>query len=327
MEGSFALPLKLMPKWDWEHTWGTGSIMALLLVPWPVAILTVPNLWDVYRQAPTEAVLMALLFGAGWGAGGVFFGLGVNAIGLSVGLSLIMGLIAVNGSLIPFLMEHPDQLTERSGLILMAGIAVMLLGLAVCAIAGSKKQSAGSLGETHAAAQKIGAAFIKGVSFCIAAGIFSALVNFGLIYGTRVADQAVARGAERASAVNAVWALVFTSNYMVNAGYCAYLMWRNRSGTRYLRNVPGWYWFAAALMGAVWAGGIVVYGMGAARLGQLGAFIGFPMMLIASILTGNILGFLSGEWRFATRPARRIMAGGVSLLCLAALILGFSNWR
>ena len=39
----------------------------------------------------------------------------------------------------------------------------------------------------------------------------------------------------------------------------------------------------AALMGIVWAGGIIVYGMGAFHIGELGAYIGFPMMLITSM--------------------------------------------
>lgn len=33
--GTFSFPLKYTAKWEWENTWGTGSLMALILVPWP----------------------------------------------------------------------------------------------------------------------------------------------------------------------------------------------------------------------------------------------------------------------------------------------------
>ncbi|MEW5974185.1 MAG: L-rhamnose/proton symporter RhaT [Acidobacteriota bacterium] len=139
MEGSFALPLKLTPKWNWENIWGAGSFMALLLVPWPLATLTIPHLSEVYRSSPAGSLWMALLFGAGWGVGGVFFGLAVNAVGLSIGLSLIFGLIAINGSLIPLVLEYPEQLVQKAGLMVLGGIAVMSCGLTVCALAGRRR--------------------------------------------------------------------------------------------------------------------------------------------------------------------------------------------
>ena len=57
MEGGYSLLLKLTPKWQWENTWGAGSLMALLLVPWPLAIVTVPDLFSSLRvRCLTKAV-------------------------------------------------------------------------------------------------------------------------------------------------------------------------------------------------------------------------------------------------------------------------------
>ena len=326
MEGAFALPLKLTPKWKWENIWGAGSLMALLLIPWPIAVLTVPELVEVYRSSSAQSILLALLFGAGWGAGGVFFGLGVNAVGLSVGLSLIFGLIAINGSLIPLLMEHPEQLAKPSGLVVLFGIALMISGLIVCAFAGKKKGEYQDQDNSRTQAVSPDKPnFTRGLFFCIAAGLFSALVNFGLIFGTEISEQAIKHGAHLANSSNAVWALVFTSNFLVNVGYCVFLIRRNGTGPLFKENGTGWYWIAAAIMGIVWAGGIIVYGAGAVRLGHLGAYIGFPMMLIASILTGNVLGFVNGEWKHAGRTALQFMTAGVILLIAAILLLGFAN--
>src|SRR5579863_7894981 len=89
MEGSFSLPLKYTPKWEWENTWGACSLLALLLVPWPLALLTVPNLWEVFRAASSSALVAALVFGAGWGIGGIFFWLSFGGFGMVVGFFLL----------------------------------------------------------------------------------------------------------------------------------------------------------------------------------------------------------------------------------------------
>lgn len=318
MQGAFPLPLKLLTRWRWEHVWGAGSLLALLLVPWPVAFATVPDLAAVYREAPGGAVLSALLFGAGWGVGGVFYGLGVAAVGLSLGLSLILGLIAVCGSLIPLVIEHPERLYEQSGQMVIAGIVLMLVGLVVCGLAGHAKQR-----DTARADGDV--PFTVGLAYCVLAGVLSALVNFGLIYGADIASQAAAHGASPGNATNAVWALVFTGNYLVNVAYCAWLLARRQSWAVFRAPGTAGYWAVTALMGAVWAGGIVVYGRGALALGELGAFIGFPVMLIVSMLTGNVLGVLSGEWTGAPAGARRRMVAGVSLLVAAVVVLAWAN--
>jgi L-rhamnose-H+ transport protein len=319
MEGSFSIPLKFAPEWSWENTWGAGALLSLLLIPWPLAFLTVPRLLEVYRDASPVSLGLAVLFGAGWGLGGVFFGKGLAALGLSLGLSLINGLIAIGGSIIPLLMRDPGALIEPAGLVLLCGVALMIFGLLTCARAG-KLKSAGTGGDIAAKVP-----FRTGLLFCVLAGLLSALVNFGLIFGTGIARIAVEKGASPANANNAVWALVFTANYLVNIIYCAILLGRNRTFPKFSRKGSGRLWAWAVFMGLLWPGGVVIYGMGATRIGQMGAYLGFPIMLICSILAGNVLGLLTGEWKGVAARPRRIMAAGVAILVLAIVVLGFSS--
>ena len=325
MEGSFGVFMKRTPKWNWENIWGAGSMLALLLIPWPVALSTIPQLAEVYRSTPGNSLLLALVFGAGWGAGSVLFGLGLNAVGLSVGLSLIMGLIAVNGSLIPFLMQRSGEFGSRAGASLLGGIVIMVAGLVFCALAGKHKSEGPSAAGAGSADRR--PSYLRGLVFCIGSGVLSALLNFALIYGTAVSEQAVLHGASVASSANAVWALVFTANYAVNVAYCVYLCWRGRSWQKFLAQGTGRYWIYAALMGALWVGGIVVYGMGANQAGRQGAYLGFPIMLISSILMGNILGYAGGEWKNSEARPRRLMAIGVGMLLLAIVVLSSANSR
>jgi L-rhamnose-H+ transport protein len=320
MEGLFALPMRFTPRWSWENIWGAGSLIALVLVPWPLALATVPHLGDLYSAVPFHTILLAVIFGAGWGFGGLFFGLGVSAVGLALGTSLIMGLIAIGGSVVPLILLHGDQLSSRAGKILIIGIATMVFGLVVCARAGSLKT--GNIG----AATTKSSGYGIGLIYCIAAGFLSACVNFALIFGAPIAKPAIARGLDPGTANNAVWALVFTSGYLVNTVYCVLKSFRERTFGKFFAQPARRYWGWALIMGTLWAGGIVVYGRGAALEGTLGPVFGFPIMLIVSILTGNAAGAFAGEWRNSPAAAKSTMTLGVGVMVLAIVILGYAGY-
>ncbi|MBN1909433.1 MAG: hypothetical protein JW818_06830, partial [Pirellulales bacterium] len=164
-----------------------------------------------------------------------------------------------------------------------------------------------------------------GLMFCLLSGVLSALVNFGLVFGEPLADVAAERGASEVAKNNAVWALIFTGNYTVNAVYALALMIRHRTLGLLVAHGTLGYWVWALFMGISWPLGIVFLGIGASKMGPYGAFVAFPMMLVAAILFGNLAGILTGEWRSSSRRARTVMAVGVAVLCLAFLIFGMAQ--
>ncbi len=323
MEGLFSLPVKLTPKWAWENIWGSGSLAALVLVPVPLLLLTMPQFRAVYAAAPTWAIVWTVLFGAGWGLGGIFFGLGVAELGLSLGTSSIMGLIAISGSVVPLLLQQHGQLLGKSNIALFLGIAVMLLGLIVCSRAGSMKMPSRGSSAPHDA----GPSFVRGALYCLAAGLLSALVNFALIFGAPLAKVATDLGAPPSAANNAIWAIAFCANYLVNLLYCLYLARKQGTLGNFKLPSTGYYWLLAVAMGLLWAGGIVIYGLGASMEGTDGPVFGFPMMLIVSILTANLTGVLLGEWRGVSAAAKRTMQAGVLIMLAAIMILGYANYQ
>jgi L-rhamnose-H+ transport protein len=321
MEGLFALPVKLTPRWSWENIWGAGSLAALLFVPVPLLWLSIPHFWNVYAATPGWTIACTVIFGAGWGFGGIFFGLGVSALGLSLGTSSIMGLIAIGGSVVPLLLQHHDQLLSRSSIALFIGICVMVIGLVVCARAGSLKAENQGPPGTNA----VTTSFARGAFYCLAAGLLSALVNFALIFGAPLAQAATARGSVPAAANNAIWAIVFVTNYLINVAYCVYLGRKRGTLSRFMLPSTWYYWFLAVAMGLLWAGGIVIYGLGASMEGAYGPVFAFPVMLIVSILTGNLTGVLLGEWRGVTSQATQTMKLGVVIMVGAIVVLGWAN--
>ena len=228
LEGLFSLPLTRTPRWRWENTWGLGLLMALVLVPWPLTLLTVPHLTDVYANVETSVLVMTFLFGVGWGLGALFWSKAIAAIGMALGVSLMMGLINVFGSPLLLGVTQPHKLIEPGGFALLAAVAITIVGVVVCAVAGSAKQRELNAG-TAGAANRSGASFLLGLFFCIISGVLSASVNFGLVFGEPIAEAAKQAGASDVVKNNAIWAIVFTGNFLVNTFYAFYVMWKNKT--------------------------------------------------------------------------------------------------
>src|ERR1035438_6737698 len=115
MNASFAVPMKYTRRWSWENTWMVWTFFALVLLPALVAFLTLPDLAAVYRTSSFTMLWHVVVFGAGWGLAQVFFGIAVNAIGIALTFSLVLGTSAAMGALIPMLMLHSDKLHTSVG--------------------------------------------------------------------------------------------------------------------------------------------------------------------------------------------------------------------
>ena len=320
----FIVPTTTTPRWAWEDIWGVGSLVALILVPWPLALMTVPDLAGVYRPAGFGPVALAFLFGIGWGLGGIFWGQAIMMLGLGLGTSIMVGLVNVFGSPVPLAIKDPAKLTSAGGLVLLLAMVILILGVVVCALAGKARDAelAPRGGQAGGAAKR---SFGVALIFCLLAGSLSAMNNFGPIFGQPIVQAATSAGASDLGKMNAMWAPLFTANYLVNGGYALYLMVRRKTLPRLrTEGTPG-YWLQALFMGLAWPMCLVVYGMGVSRLGRYGAYTAYPMFLGALILTGNAVGTLRGEWRGTRARTRALMIGGVLILGGAFLVLGKAN--
>jgi L-rhamnose-H+ transport protein len=322
LEGLFSLPLTRTPRWRWENTWGLGLLMALLLVPWPLAFLTVPHLLEVYSNVETHVLVITFLFGIGWGLGALFWSKAIAAIGMALGVSLMMGLINVFGSPLLLAITKPGKLVESGGFALMIAVTITIFGVVVCAMAGRAKQRELYAGSN---ATKAGTSFVVGLMFCIISGILSASVNFGLVFGEPIAEAAQQAGASDLAKNNALWALVFTGNFLVNAGYAFFVMFKKKTFHLLFSEGSVNYCLAALFLGLALPAGIVLYGIGAIEMGKYGAFVAFPMMLVSSILFGNLAGALTGEWKGTSARTKTTMMAGVLVLVLAFVMFGVAN--
>ncbi len=323
LEGLFSIPVTKTPRWSFEQVWGAGSLIALVLVPWPLVFATVPDVAGIYSKVSPGVLVAVLLSGVGWGLGGIFWGRAIGALGMALGVSLLMGLINVFGSVAPLAIFEPAKLATRGGLTLIAAVAIMIGGVVVIALAGKRREQEQSGGQQTA--NRANTPFMLGLGFCLLSGVLSALVNFGFIFGRPLATATAGAGVPDFATSFPVWALVFTGNYLVNFVYALIMMVKRGTLRTLLANGSASYWAAALFMGLAWPGGIIIYGIGASSMGAYGAYAGFPMMILSSILAGNLAGAAGGEWSGTKRGSRMTMLAGVLIMFAAFGLLGFAN--
>jgi L-rhamnose-H+ transport protein len=318
MQGVFPLPMKFTRRWKWEHLWFWYSAIAFFVLPIITALVTVPSLDRAYTQVPAGPLLWTALFGITWGIGSVLYGLGIDALGMALGFPVMTALTTALGALVPMIALTPQMIFQPSGIFTMAGNLVTFAGVAVCAVAGERRDR--KLGRTPAI---LGPrrTFSAALTICIAAGALSAMFNLGYAFGEPIVRSATAFGATRDDAVNAVWAVMLPAGGIINLGYCMHLVRTHKSGPDLARGAAR-DWFCAVSMAVLWTFSVVIYGWGANRLGPLGPTLGWSLWNAILIATTVICGLMTGEWAGVRGSPIRWLGIGIGLLITGSFVLG-----
>lgn len=319
LNGSFAAPIKYAKGWKWENIWAVWGVMGMLVFPWVIVLATIPDAWSIYRSAGIRNLLLPVGFGVGFGLAQIFFGLGIAAIGIALNFAIAIGLSTALGSLVPLVVLQRQKIFTPQGKMIFAGVALILVGIVGCALAGRMKEmhlGAATVRESSA----ISMSFRAGLLICILAGIGSPLINFGLAFGAPFIARAAAQGVGPGSQANVIWAPLVTASLVPYLIYCAYLWRKNQTWSLFRAKGTGLNWLFGAAMGLLWFGSTVIYGGASARMSAMGPILGWPLFMSAIILTSNAWGIATGEWKGAGSKALTIM-----LLGILFLILGFAT--
>lgn len=315
LNGSSATPLKYAKRCEWENLWLIQSIIAMIVLPWLLVWATVPHAMRVYRESGFWPVAAAAGFGFGWGVGTLLYIIGVVMLGLSLSFAIILSLTATLGSLFPLLVLHPLELHSHRGHLLLLALVVTVIGIVFCAYAG-----AGRIDEEQGCArQEAKRSFWRGIAVCVLSGIFSPMLNFAFAFGDRISTVAAQLGSHSVWAPNALWALAFSAAFGLNAVYCLRHLGLSRSWRRF-RDAPWENLFGGSLMGVLLLSGIVLYGIGAEKLGPWGTSTGWAINMSTTIFAANAWGLMTGEWKNASRRAYVHLTIGLAAI-LAAIVL------
>src|SRR5690606_10226690 len=138
---SFYLPSAKLRKWSWQTYWISLGFVAWIIMPAAGAWLTVPGLRRTLSESSASSMVWTYVFGVLWGFGGLWSGLGLRYLGLSLGQSISLGVCAIVGTIVPAFLENKAGMliNSSSGMITLAGFVVCLAGIACCGYAGLLK--------------------------------------------------------------------------------------------------------------------------------------------------------------------------------------------
>jgi L-rhamnose-H+ transport protein len=312
VNASFTLPLKRMRPWAWENAWLVWTLVALLLFPVVAAVVTIPGLFSIYMQVDTASLLKICLYGVGWGLAQALLGLAVESIGVELSFSIVLGVSAAMGTLIPFIRLHSSLLFTQTGARLLSGLALVVLGVGFCAAAGQGREN-----ELAKNPNRGTGSFRVGLSFALLSGLLASLMNVGISFAGPLLRLAAEHGATPIWRANVIWPPLLAGGAIPNILYCLHLLRKNHGGKHYYADSVGLCWFLSVLMAVLWFGGHLLYGMGTSLLGILGPVIGWPVYMSMLVISASGYGYLSGEWRQVSARPIRLQLAGIAILCAA----------
>jgi L-rhamnose-H+ transport protein len=229
--GSFYIPYKGVRGWSWESYWIIGGVFSWVVMPLLAASLTVPGFIDILLYAKRSTFLWTYLFGVLWGIGGLTFGLTMRFLGLSLGMSVVLGLTSALGALMPPL--YADLFTAATegtlssmfrhtgGRWVLIGVAVSLVGIAICGRAGQMKEREVPEATKLASVQEFSLG--KGLVVALVSGILSACFSYGIAAGHPLAEAALAHGANSLFQNNATFIVIMWGGLTTNLLWCLWL--------------------------------------------------------------------------------------------------------
>jgi L-rhamnose-H+ transport protein len=327
MNGIFTLPMRYLGKWPWENVWAIVMLVPCVIMPVVIVLLTVPGFMRVLQSAPPHAVLFASLFGFAWGFGAIMFGQGVSAIGISMGNSLALAISASFGSVLPILVLAPERLFQTQGSAIIGGTLIGILGIACFGYAGFRREKSQQGNTQQVRGDMVGHArpFAIGLLLCSGSGLLSAVFNIGYSLGQPIRETAVRMGHTTFAGTNLIWLLMLTCGSVPSLCFCGFLMKKHGTWRRYAAAGSARLYSLTIGMGLIWGGHTYLYGFASPKLGKLGPSIGWPLTLMAGLMTVNACGFLAGEWKMTRLRDRQWMGLGLIMTLAAIAVLGWSS--
>jgi len=264
-----------------------------------------------------------------WGcvafAGSLLFGISLGYIGIALSFTLLVGSMSLIGILLPMVIFNADVLDSFSGMLVLTGIIFFLVPLFFGFKAGRLREK--STGAANSGKEK--GVILRGMFLAITGGALSGMLSLGMsmAWSNEIISKAVQWGhADLSYAGNAALGIVLAGGLLPNAGYCFYLLCKNKSWHLYKRDQT--YWFAIMIMGILYSGSVGLWGISISEsmLGGLGLSVGWALFIGMIVVSSNVTGYLAGEWKGADKKAIRMSQISLGWIILALTLIGSGNY-
>jgi L-rhamnose-H+ transport protein len=325
----FYLPFKKVKNWAWESYWMVYCLGGLIIVPWALALIFSPNVFGVIKATSPEVLVRCCLFGAMWGLGGLTWGLMIRYLGVGLGLAIGCGLCAASGTLIPPIAkgELGGYFQTSTGIALLAGVAISLVGIIVIGAAGMSKE--GELPEEQKKAAVAEFNFKKGLLVAIFSGLMSSGMSFGLNGGAVMESMATTLAPVTSNTWKGmpVLVVVLFGGFLVNATWCLFLNLKNKTTGDYLKGgvpiVPNAVF--SLLAGTIWCSQFVFFKIADSLIGKY-SFAGWSVLMSSAILFSTLLGIWLSEWKGVSGRTKGLLVAGLAILVLSLMVIGYGNY-
>ena len=235
--GSFYVPFRGVKRWAWETYWLVGGFFSWIIAPWTLALLMTSDLLLVLRESPSRNVFWAYAFGVLWGLGGLTFGLTMRYLGMSLGMAVALGYTAAFGTLMPPIFRGQfasEVLGTRSGLTILTGVVICLLGIVVAGAAGLSKEREMTDEQKRASIKEF--SLKKGLLVATFSGVMSACFAYGLAAGDPIKEITLRHGTAVLWQGLPVLIVVLCGGFTTNFIWCVILNIRNGTGYQYFNS-------------------------------------------------------------------------------------------
>jgi len=235
--GSFYVPFRGVKRWAWETYWLVGGFFSWIIAPWTLALLMTSDLLLVLRESPGRNVFWSYAFGVLWGLGGLTFGLTMRYLGMSLGMAVALGYTAAFGTLMPPIFRGQfatEVLGTRSGLTILSGVVICLLGIVVAGAAGLSKEREMTDQQKRASIKEF--SLKKGLLVATFSGVMSACFAYGLAAGDPIKEITLRHGTAVLWQGLPVLIVVLLGGFTTNFIWCVILNIRNRTGYQYFNS-------------------------------------------------------------------------------------------
>jgi L-rhamnose-H+ transport protein len=338
--GSFYVPYRAVKRWSWETYWLVGGFASWIIVPWLLASLMTGGLLDTLREAPTSTLFWVYFFGVLWGFGGLTFGLTMRYLGMSLGMAMVLGYCAAFGTLMPPIFHgqfFTQVLGTRSGQVILAGIAVCLVGIAFAGVAGISKEREMSDAQKKVAIKEFN--LRKGILVATFSGVMSACFSYGLDAGEPIRAITLRHGTATLWQGLPILVVLLFGGFTTNFIWCVALNIRNRTGYQYFSSISREPLFKkesphvpmlanyllCILAGTTWYFQFFFYTMGETQMGAY-KFSSWTLHMASIIIFSSLWGIALHEWKGSSGKTKGWLALSIAVLVLSTMIVGYGNY-
>lgn len=364
--GSFYVPFRRVRIWAWETYWLVGGVFSWIIAPWVLAASMTMNLLRVLQEAPSQSLFWTYTFGVLWGLGGLTFGLTMRYLGMSLGMAVALGYTAAFGTLMPPIFRGQfatEVLGTKSGLTILGGVAICLLGIVFAGMAGVSKEREMSEEQKRASIKEFD--LKKGLLVATFSGVMSACFAYGLAAGDPIKEITVRHGTPALWQGLPVLIVLLLGGFTTNVVWCVILNVKNGTGYQYfsseirhpapshnhdvrIENVTDApaeemaelalrpqsnparvpllsnYLFSA-LAGTTWYFQFFFYTMGETQMGRY-KFSSWTLHMASIIIFSTLWGIALKEWKGAGTRTKWLVGFSLLVLVTSTIVVGYGNY-